>query len=381
MIDYISILEDFKNIKSNINKIELDFFSVSGYSHYENVISNILSFYLDSNEEHNMKDLWVASLISAYNKNSKKEVLDENFYDTNNIEREKQTDKGGRIDLYLEANDYHIIVENKIYHDLGNDLDDYNSTIFNKYKLDQSNMINIVLSLNKIENSLPVNFVNITYDDLFCEIKLKIGKYLPNINQKWFLFMTELMKNIEKLKGGQTMELNRELQEIYKDSEKEEKLQKLLDNVSNDFDAKAEFLKNVINEIKAKKNDDKIEVYNYRCRKGLIDDYMSAVIDIKINDNEIITIEPHIERAKHPNLLHLAIWNRTKMNYEENYKIIKDVIKDKYSIKEVDDIHGWGKTLLIKEYDFAEIDVDKENFVDEWLKLAENILAVFENKK
>ncbi len=43
------------------------FFDVSGFPHYENVISNILAFFFDVNEEHGLKDLWLKSLFECYN--------------------------------------------------------------------------------------------------------------------------------------------------------------------------------------------------------------------------------------------------------------------------------------------------------------------------
>ena len=65
----------FENLLSVLKKagdIEIEsrvktFFDVTGFPHYENVISNILAFFFDTNEEHGFKDLWLKSLFECYN--------------------------------------------------------------------------------------------------------------------------------------------------------------------------------------------------------------------------------------------------------------------------------------------------------------------------
>ena len=62
-------LEDFlKEIQIIYSKLpvkEKTFMEVSGYPHYENVCSNILSFYLNPKEEHKLDDIVVKSLIKT----------------------------------------------------------------------------------------------------------------------------------------------------------------------------------------------------------------------------------------------------------------------------------------------------------------------------
>ena len=49
-------LKDAVYIYNRIPKKEKTFMEVSGYPHYENVCSNILSFYFNPNEEHRLND-------------------------------------------------------------------------------------------------------------------------------------------------------------------------------------------------------------------------------------------------------------------------------------------------------------------------------------
>ena len=54
---YKKLFEELRKIKSGPARRKT-FMDISGYPHYENVVSNILSFYFDDSEEHGMKDLW-----------------------------------------------------------------------------------------------------------------------------------------------------------------------------------------------------------------------------------------------------------------------------------------------------------------------------------
>lgn len=59
------LLDEALRIKTNFNRTK-NYFQVSGYPHYENVVSNILAFYLDAQEEHRLSNLWLESLMNCY---------------------------------------------------------------------------------------------------------------------------------------------------------------------------------------------------------------------------------------------------------------------------------------------------------------------------
>ena len=66
--DFTKILIDFKSIPKH--KRTRTFMEISGYPHYENVCSNILKFYLDTKNEHGLKNLVLNSLRIARKWNS-----------------------------------------------------------------------------------------------------------------------------------------------------------------------------------------------------------------------------------------------------------------------------------------------------------------------
>nr|WP_255478538.1 PD-(D/E)XK nuclease family protein [Rufibacter sp. XAAS-G3-1] len=84
---------------------------ISGYPHYENVCSNILKFYLDINNEHELKDLIINSVVHCADKDFHLE------YEFENIEvlREVETNNGNRLDILIKTNNYIIGIENKFF--------------------------------------------------------------------------------------------------------------------------------------------------------------------------------------------------------------------------------------------------------------------------
>ena len=71
-IEFCKLLNDALKYKVEYNEKPLNYFSVSGYPHYENVVSNILSFFFDPEKEHDFGDLWIKSLFECYNEKTNK---------------------------------------------------------------------------------------------------------------------------------------------------------------------------------------------------------------------------------------------------------------------------------------------------------------------
>lgn len=166
---------------------------ISGYPHYENVCSNILSFYFDTNNAHNFKDLFFKSIL---------ECIDQNYHlkqtepiNTINVYREYPALDSKRIDLVIETYDYVIAIENKIYHWLHNDLKLYQQTIDKDFK--DKHKIHIVLSLK--QESVHAGFISITYKDFFTILKKNVGDYLTTANTKYSLYLFDFIKSIENL--------------------------------------------------------------------------------------------------------------------------------------------------------------------------------------
>lgn len=204
-------LKDFldKNDIPVYKRIPKTFLEITKQPHYENVISNIYAFFFNVNEEHGLKDLFIKSLIDCIEEQQIKDKNFTNFIDFN-IETEYPTrgkgkfGKKGRIDLLLHNNQQAIIIENKIFHHLNNDLDDYwQSVKINSENL--SSKIGIILSLRPISKDQYSQFetrnhyINITHATLMHKIKDNSISYLPGSESNYIFLFHDFYQNIMKL--------------------------------------------------------------------------------------------------------------------------------------------------------------------------------------
>jgi hypothetical protein len=191
----LQALEDFldHNVIPKIKKRPKTFLGIAKQPHYENVMSNIYAFYFNVEEVHGMQDLFINSLLDIINESklgTQKKVIEITDFE---IETEVTTKKKGRIDLLLSSQDHAIIIENKVYHTLNNNLEDYwNSTIVTDNKED--NKIGIVLSLNKL-NITHKHFINITHLELLKRVIQNLGSYLMNAKDKYVVFLKDFYQN------------------------------------------------------------------------------------------------------------------------------------------------------------------------------------------
>lgn len=106
-------------------KRERTFLDISGFPHYELVISNWYAYFLSNTEDHGLGNKLLASLLELINEKSGLQFsLDE--YD---VATEVSTKNLKRIDILLAGigmdTGKYLILENKVYHRLHNDLKEY----------------------------------------------------------------------------------------------------------------------------------------------------------------------------------------------------------------------------------------------------------------
>ncbi|UAM97442.1 PD-(D/E)XK nuclease family protein [Polaribacter litorisediminis] len=165
------------------------FLGIAKQPHYENVLSNMYAFYFNVNEVHKLKDLFVSSLLELINLESKQI---ETFFDFE-VFTELGVSDQKRIDILLHNNDQAIIIENKVYHHLNNDLDLY-------YKdVKATNKIGVILSLKTISRINHPHFINITHLQLLKQVMSNLGNYLLDANDKYVVFLKDLYQNIINL--------------------------------------------------------------------------------------------------------------------------------------------------------------------------------------
>lgn len=198
---------DLDNLQTFLNQNEIPkikgkpktFLGIAKQPHYENVLSNIYAFYFRVNEVHKFKDLFVVSLLECI-KESKIGIKKENLQSFSNfrVKTESLTIKGGRIDVLLTNEEQAIIIENKVYHHLNNNLCDYWLSA-RVQEDDDANKIGIILSLQSISNIKHPHFINITHLQLLNKVMHNLGNYLLEAEDKYIVFLKDFYQNIINL--------------------------------------------------------------------------------------------------------------------------------------------------------------------------------------
>ncbi len=150
------------------------------------------SFYFDTREEHRLGDLFISTLIQMLQETEVGKQKNFAFANDLSTKTEFPTKKGGRIDLLLTDDLNSIIIENKVYHTLNNDLEDYWNTV----KGAVENKIGIVLSLFPLNNTRHSHFINITHPVFLKRVIANSGNYLLEANDKYVVFLKDLVQNI-----------------------------------------------------------------------------------------------------------------------------------------------------------------------------------------
>jgi hypothetical protein len=192
MKSYVSLLEKFKTLPPQVRRLPT-LLQLSGYPHYENVCSNILRFLFDTAEVHGFENLMLKSLLQCANQLA----LAERITETEGVYREVVTDSGARIDLVIETEELAIAIENKIFHWLHNDLDDYQKFIEHKYQAKTERLF-VVLSLRS-ESNLPPSYINITYEQFLPVVQANVGHHALNANSKYVILLLDFIETIRNL--------------------------------------------------------------------------------------------------------------------------------------------------------------------------------------
>jgi hypothetical protein len=177
------------------------FLEIAGYPHLENVASNILGFYFQSSNIHNYGNILFRAVLSFFDSDASTDIAV-------NVRREDVTAENKRIDLVIETEDTIIGIENKIYHELNNDLKIYWSHL--KAIAGEKRVLGIVLSLRAV--NLPfdeAHFINITYDQFLEEIDLLLYKIHNEVTDRYSLFFQDFQETMRNLSRGTTMDYER----------------------------------------------------------------------------------------------------------------------------------------------------------------------------
>ena len=179
--------------------VERNIFSICGRGHYENPISDLLAFFIDSSEEHRFGNLFLSSLFEAAGIEPAPGACRPPI-------REECTDRGNRLDLVVEGDGWLLAIENKIRHQVINPLDDYVEHIVGRTpSLDEGSRHFVILCARE-HKPAPQGWRTVTWRSYVDRIKQNLASRLTEpLNMKWQVIMREFLLNIEQECGDERM--------------------------------------------------------------------------------------------------------------------------------------------------------------------------------
>ena len=223
-------MEEIKKIVDSfpeLPKRERSMIEIGGCRNDENVNSDYLAFFLREDEEHNLGRLFFDALLEVL------EFKIDDYQGSYEVEREFSTSKKNRIDIVIQSKDknWAIIIENKIYHYLKNDLQDYWDSV------NVENKKGVILSLKKEHEKYHNLFTNITHKELIDEVKKNLGQNFLAINPKYLPFLQDFILNVENYYYYGRIEVqnayHQRIMYFYKHQEKRKEVVKDIDSVFN----------------------------------------------------------------------------------------------------------------------------------------------------
>ena len=307
-------LKDAEHIYNRISKKEKTFMEVSGYPHYENVCSNILSFYFNPNEEHRLNDTVLKALLSTIEKRQP-ELINNISTDNISVFREYTTLKGNRIDIVIKNDDFVIGIENKIYASVYNDLDDYAKTLDNINK----NSIKVLLSLhNKNDIAIQKGFVNVIYNELFDNLIEKLDNV--DTTNKWYIYLVDFIASLKGYKVETEME--QEINEWIKNNK---------ENINNFLDVIKIYKDNILK--KSEEYDNLMEKKVSNCKiKHWTGDYLSVISYIVLDLGCNLDVSLGVDGWD----ISINMWKKSKRDTIKN-----NMLDNGYNIIKEEDGHIW----------------------------------------
>ncbi len=359
VLEFLNQLKSLTNNTSIINKNSKNMFQIMGYPHYENVVSNILAFLLDPNEEHGFKGLWLRSLMECYFE--KKPITTDMFFDGEcDIEREASTAEKKRIDLLIKGDSYIIGIENKIYADVDNPFESYdkmiNDVINKEYGGNQGVKYEILLSVKNEGDKFE--FINITYKDYIQRVESNWDKYKDKANDKWRMIAEDFIANLKSFLEGEMINWDNEWESIISKSDNQNNINKIFANIRKSISNRYELLKQIKESLNGTGLDKEHDIYGVGKTTASLSGWSGVYFDVEYNNNITIVLETYIEKEiKKMNTIILSLWCRVPDNKAEKATIVEE-IRSRIDVKqewEQTDHNSWGRTFNIKKYNVLEV--------------------------
>lgn len=174
-------------------KHSVGFLEIAGMAHYENVNSRIYAYFLSQESNPEIANCFLSALLQLIEEKYGKQINIDQY----TVIAEDITNNNNRIDITLNdtENQSAVIIENKIYHYLHNDLEDY----WKHFNYPDQSKIGVLLTLEShaIPEYAQDKFVNITHNEWIQRIQENgLPSKLPS---KIYTYLNDFFNTIEQL--------------------------------------------------------------------------------------------------------------------------------------------------------------------------------------
>lgn len=278
------LIKKYKLANESRDSLEETYFEICGFPHYENVVSNVLAFFFDHENNHNLNGLVARSLLEAAHMSEL--TTDLQFL----VEREVQTDSRGFIDILLKNDTCTIVIENKIWAKLTNNLEDYIESAKKHVETADAEVVGIVLSMRSIETKHP-DFINVTYSEFLSKIRSNIGDYVTHNATQNFNLLIHLINTLENLESG--VQMNNEFVQFVRENPR--KVEDFAAELKKYHANLREIVKRVNAIVTDKVQDIDLKQWHVRTLPKLHD---ICVSDFKTKNNKDIAIDSIVDFSK-----------------------------------------------------------------------------------
>ena len=308
-----------------------------GCTKLENRWSDLYQFFLLEEEEHGLKDLFIRSLeeligvekgwmknFCVLREDSTRESsidAEEDCCEKQNNDRNSHKKEKGRIDLLILGEDKKaIIIENKVFHNLDNPLEQYVKTTKSKGWTDIKVIVLALYNNYGDINSIDgCDCLNLTHSNYINKVMEKLPNYLSEANSFYLLILKNFIQNIINVTNMSAT--NDELIFFSKEFEYISKIQGLYSRIIREY-------KSSLNKIKFK--DDELKP-----------DYKSINDD---DNNQLV----YFQYKECPNLYLTVmlnyLWNKEGQNKPKEgqnkpfVRIVLEIHPDGKNLEEIDNV-------------------------------------------
>lgn len=193
MEDIQHLLDDLKQIKQS--NIEPTFLGIGGRGYYENPCSDLLAFFLASEnaDAHGLGNVFLEALWKSAGFS-----VDLRREGSVRVTREVRTSAGNRIDLMLKGDGWIMLIENKIWHFQANPFADYEA-LAHKEMCEGDELLFLILSPGGEGNSAHEKWSGLSYRDLINTLKPELEAFpAEGRTNKWWHFAHDFITHLDQ---------------------------------------------------------------------------------------------------------------------------------------------------------------------------------------